>query len=354
MIRKIFALMLVTAMLMTCALAVTPDAEKTTLRIIRGDVDYNNEVDIVDIALMRSHIVGVNTLSGEDFEFADVNLDSKVDVLDVTITRFSIARGYVTYNPDLDTWEERNVRTTECLQNLIGDKAKDYMGGAENKGIAFEVYYTKYIDGVETTDTIYMSFDITGKLWHVGCRNIGAFDNLEIPDSETIKEKANAFIQENGGDDCSYDSVDGYSFDVMPWTGELVVYTGTIGYFHNIAPPPAVGGMFWVDVAIVGDEVMWRDDYEELCRNAPIDEERIAKIVDSFIAENDSVTAFEIENLSIKKDIIEGWMIQVEGYASYENSEEKELRKIDIISDKAIWSDEYGKIFYGFTRSNGC
>ena len=49
----------------------------------QGDVNQDENLDILDIVIVVNHILDVELLDGEDFELADMNSDSVIDILDV-------------------------------------------------------------------------------------------------------------------------------------------------------------------------------------------------------------------------------------------------------------------------------
>lgn len=67
-----------------------PDDTDTDSEPIPGDVDNNMKLDILDVVLVRAHIVGSDNLSPEGFKRADINSDGNIDVLDVVFMRNAI------------------------------------------------------------------------------------------------------------------------------------------------------------------------------------------------------------------------------------------------------------------------
>ena len=51
--------------------------------VLRGDVNGDGEVDMMDVRKICEHIVGVNTLTDTQLKAADVNADGEVDMMDV-------------------------------------------------------------------------------------------------------------------------------------------------------------------------------------------------------------------------------------------------------------------------------
>ena len=66
------------------------DTDKTDDNTLNGDVNLDGVVDVVDVALIRAHIVKSRDLSLIDDKAttrADVNSDKNVDIIDVVIIR---------------------------------------------------------------------------------------------------------------------------------------------------------------------------------------------------------------------------------------------------------------------------
>ena len=55
-----------------------------------GDVNYDNILNILDIVIIRDHIIGASILSYNEQCQADINFDSYIDVLDILIIINSI------------------------------------------------------------------------------------------------------------------------------------------------------------------------------------------------------------------------------------------------------------------------
>ena len=55
-----------------------------------GDVNLDGAVDIIDVVLVRSHIISIKKLDSNAQKRADVNKDNNVDIIDVVIIRSSI------------------------------------------------------------------------------------------------------------------------------------------------------------------------------------------------------------------------------------------------------------------------
>lgn len=53
--------------------------------IAPGDIDNDGQVTAIDAGLLRKHLLGTGTLSGEALKAADVNKDGTVDALDLSL-----------------------------------------------------------------------------------------------------------------------------------------------------------------------------------------------------------------------------------------------------------------------------
>ena len=49
-----------------------------------GDVDFSESVDIVDVILIISFIIGESQLTGDQLNLADINSDNMINILDIT------------------------------------------------------------------------------------------------------------------------------------------------------------------------------------------------------------------------------------------------------------------------------
>ena len=52
-----------------------------------GDVNNDGNIDVIDVSLMRAHIVSTKELEAEDLLYADVNSDGNLDIIDVVMVR---------------------------------------------------------------------------------------------------------------------------------------------------------------------------------------------------------------------------------------------------------------------------
>ena len=51
-----------------------------------GDVNFDNQVNIIDIVIMVNFILGVTTPTNEEFIAVDVNEDAQLNILDVVVS----------------------------------------------------------------------------------------------------------------------------------------------------------------------------------------------------------------------------------------------------------------------------
>ncbi|QIK69980.1 endo-beta-N-acetylglucosaminidase [Erysipelothrix sp. HDW6C] len=64
------------------------DAPKPPVTALpRGDINGDGKVTVVDLAMMKSHMMGVRTLAGDQFKRADINGDGKITVVDLAMLK---------------------------------------------------------------------------------------------------------------------------------------------------------------------------------------------------------------------------------------------------------------------------
>lgn len=69
-----------------CKLYITTDQKKIT----KGDANGDDMVDIIDLAAVRMHLLGLRTLSGDGLLGGDANGDGTVDIIDLAAVRMHI------------------------------------------------------------------------------------------------------------------------------------------------------------------------------------------------------------------------------------------------------------------------
>ena len=55
--------------------------------ICRGDVNGDDTIDVIDLAIIKKHILGKTTLQGDAFTLGDVNDDGAIDVIDLALVK---------------------------------------------------------------------------------------------------------------------------------------------------------------------------------------------------------------------------------------------------------------------------
>ena len=305
MFKKILVLLLTLSVLTTCASAVDiVNSEPNPSRVTLGDANNDGSVDIIDVALMRSHCIGTNTVSEDNFYFADVNSDEDINIIDVVWIRHSIA----TETDIGDSGEKGQKSREQFVKEYLSDYIDDlenytyYEGYYDNAG--YECSFDREINGIKTTDsaTVYLNMD--EQICYADLDNAQTFKDVEIPDyltEEYVSEIAVKFAEENSDYiDCMYDG--SYSFGLTSTEEkELAVFVGVKGHYQVYDTDCEIDtdcDIYYDDftyvlpigfetVAIIGDKVMWYGDYIELYYNNLIPQnDYIEKTAVEFVEKN--------------------------------------------------------------------
>ncbi len=76
-----------------CTLTVSTEGKK----IMRGDANGDDKIDIIDLAAIRLHILGTRKLTGNALTCGDANADGNIDIVDLAAVRLNIL-GKLTLN----------------------------------------------------------------------------------------------------------------------------------------------------------------------------------------------------------------------------------------------------------------
>ncbi len=60
--------------------------------IIKGDINGDGKIDVIDQVLARAHILGIISLSGNEFVAGDINNDDLIDIMDMALLRINKLR----------------------------------------------------------------------------------------------------------------------------------------------------------------------------------------------------------------------------------------------------------------------
>jgi len=71
-------------------ISIPPYSINTCITIIRGDVNQDNDLNVVDIVTLINFIINQNTFTNKHFTISDMNVDGEVNILDVVILVNSI------------------------------------------------------------------------------------------------------------------------------------------------------------------------------------------------------------------------------------------------------------------------
>ena len=77
-----------------CVLRVTTDGQPSANEsaLMYGDTNNDRVIDIVDLAKVQMHILGVRALSGDGAKAADANRDGKIDIVDLALVQMHILK----------------------------------------------------------------------------------------------------------------------------------------------------------------------------------------------------------------------------------------------------------------------
>ena len=78
-------------------------AVSDSMAFTRGDANLDNEINVVDVALIRAHIVSSKLLEGDAVKVADVNNDEEINIIDVVLVRANIVNGMVLKKITIDS-----------------------------------------------------------------------------------------------------------------------------------------------------------------------------------------------------------------------------------------------------------
>ena len=211
MFKKILVLLLTLSVIMPCIFTVPKtSAYNSPERVLLGDIDDNKELDIYDITRLRAHIIGMKELVEEDFEISDVNLDEFVDIIDLVKIRNAVVNQTIIH----DIREVAVERRKEIITEYLSDNIDSYVFDEEYIDGGYYVSCYKTIDGVKTSDAVYLMIDGAERVWIESVENKGKFDDLQKSDIETV-------IQEQGCWDDTADSIS-YRLDITDG-GELII-----------------------------------------------------------------------------------------------------------------------------------
>lgn len=119
-VKKIISLIAAASICSTFAFAAPKE-------VIRGDADINGELSIVDVVMLRSHIVGDTLLSAENKKAADVNADGQIDVTDVTMLRSHIVgNSQITDKVTVDDENVMSLQTFPVTEEYVKTQGRTY------------------------------------------------------------------------------------------------------------------------------------------------------------------------------------------------------------------------------------
>ena len=91
-----------------------------------GDVNFDSEVNIIDIVIMVNFILGVTVPTNEEFIASDLNGDGQLDVLDIVVNLYNILGIRTSFS-----LKPLEVLEIEQKNNLINIQKNNQIGGVE-------------------------------------------------------------------------------------------------------------------------------------------------------------------------------------------------------------------------------
>ncbi len=111
--KRIAALLMASVMTAGAASVMSASASEVAVRALKGDINGDTDIDIVDYIAVNNHVKGIKAIPAAQLARADVNWDGRVDITDAQLILWDIngvrpirsgnvlGRSYVT-NEDLD------------------------------------------------------------------------------------------------------------------------------------------------------------------------------------------------------------------------------------------------------------
>lgn len=224
--------------------------EPTVRPVSYGDVNEDYSVDVLDVSLVRAHIVGNSTLSELKQAIADINKDKVVDIIDVALMRNAIVNGIklddFVLEDDTDTASEIETET-----DVISET--DTSGGSDTESESEvdtqtetekDTEQTAYVAEYEFEDGTYRgtlneTYGHNGKSVLFEANSHRATVEFTVPATDTYK--VSAFMISPHGDKVGNLEFNGqgtssYGISKGDAPVEYVLYTGTLqaGTTYNV------------------------------------------------------------------------------------------------------------------------
>ena len=108
------------AFILTLIIVISSVSVLATAQAVSGDVNGDNSLDIVDVAIVRGYIVGTFELGENEKIVADMNTDNEVDIIDIAMMRSIIVNGDIITDTEEDTASDTEI-VTDTETDIISD-----------------------------------------------------------------------------------------------------------------------------------------------------------------------------------------------------------------------------------------
>ena len=211
--------------------------EHTAKTITYGDVNEDFQVDILDISLVRAHIVKNNELSQIQQSIGDINKDTTIDIIDVAMMRNAVVN-----NIKLDDWTQptdteqqsdtdEQTDTTDIITDSESDTATDSATDTDDGITVVEDSAELEFEDGTYRGTLDTTYGHNGKSILFEANSHRATVEFKVANTDTYK--VSAYMLSPGGDKVLNLEFNGqgkssYGISKSSTPVEFVLFTGTL------------------------------------------------------------------------------------------------------------------------------